>query len=102
MTPLVTRLRTRIDKLTDERDAALIAIPPRRSRRPNRCRYCGDPCHGRACVSHRDLLAFDPAYCDALDAAAGQLAVELALPLDADVLLLAGLVPGWRDEVGAA
>lgn len=30
-------------------------------RRMRRCSYCGDPCRGAACPSHRDLLALDPA-----------------------------------------
>lgn len=28
----------------------------------NRCVYCGAPCYGRACGSHRPLIQIDPIY----------------------------------------
>jgi hypothetical protein len=26
----------------------------------SRCAYCGEPCYGRACKEHRDLIQLDP------------------------------------------
>ncbi len=53
MTPLVTRLRERIDTLTDERDEARALNMGRGPCR--RCVWCGHICYGRTCRYHRDL-----------------------------------------------
>lgn len=63
MTDRELRLRTKIDALSDEKEALAkrVAELERRARqRPNRCQYCGEPTRGsRACPSHRDLLTLE-------------------------------------------
>jgi hypothetical protein len=63
-------LRSRIDELTAQRDAARRSGPsPARGRRRQRCVYCGHPTMSQgtppACPSHKDLLEVDPYYAEA-------------------------------------
>ncbi len=53
MTPLVTRLRERIDTLTDERDDARTELARRGPWR--RCGWCGKGCYGTGCSEHREV-----------------------------------------------
>lgn len=64
-----SRLRRRIDRITEERDLALMERDTFRrllgAGRPynRRCVYCGKPrIRGLACAEHRDLLLLDPVY----------------------------------------
>lgn len=63
MTARETRLRERIDQLTDERDQALALIPKVRERPRRTCVYCGALCRGwLTCRPHMDLPGLDPHY----------------------------------------
>lgn len=101
MTDRELRLRARIDRLTDERDAARASTRParHRDRRPTRCPYCAAPCYGRACSSHRDLLPVDPYFADAYAAARLEAAYALA-PSD-EVTLLARSIPSLYAELSS-
>jgi hypothetical protein len=64
VSPLVLRLRQRIDVLSD-RLAAANARANGGGKAKRRCVYCGRECRSLACVSHRDLLTLDPHYAEA-------------------------------------
>lgn len=67
MVELETRLRQTIDRLRFDlacRDTLIEDLHARLAKEnpvlpQRRCIYCGDPCHGPACVLHRDLLTID-------------------------------------------
>lgn len=66
MTEREFRLRSRIDKLTDERDKWRRSYnrlaTQHGGKRRGACVYCGNATENIACASHRDLLDVDPLY----------------------------------------